>query len=431
MVTTYDAWQTTFFFNNIANDAGGQDVTVDLDKSLPKNAALQAGATAAAAQLTAILTTGVDKAIKAAGSQLGADDWTVVWGPQVLCINPVALSVRWEASPPTARFNAANALFVVYSPTLARYVVAIAATNFKSFYDWLKEDFAVATVVAWEGALQMWNGGTNDTQPSAQIPCISMATYTGITNLLGIIDTQITQQTLVAFLKGLTPPAGTTLTFTGHSLAGALSPTLAMACFDPTAGLLQGSSWTAGDAMIYATAGATPGNAPFAALVNGTGWAGADQTGSQPWQIWNHDMYNNVDVVPHAWGSAMLDAIPGYYGTYYGALTTDLITHLISHARAHAKKGEAVAGPYTPINNQALNPEGQPAAFDEFVSSYKVSEGGGEVIEYLTPAQAAAVSPPPTDKTQVSWTEQVLFQHTTAYGQLILQNPPQPVKLPS
>lgn len=422
MTMTYDAWQTTYFFSCEANAVCDTIVKVSLDPTVSKPEALKTAATDAAAELTAQLKTALDTAIgnanKTAPPLLGAADWTIVWGPQVLCIDPEVASVHW-APFYTAKFSAANAVYVAYSQSLNRYIVAIAGTNPISFYDWLSEDFNTATVVPWEGALQVWTGGTNTTPPSTTVPCISQATFTGISNLLGIIDTVITRQTLVAFLAGVAP-GGATLTFTGHSLGGALSPTLALACFDPTHGLLKGSQWAVGSAMVYPTGGATPGNAAFAAAFNTAGWGGCN--GDQPWQAWNTNLYNNVDVVPHAWGAAMLDLIPAYYATCYDMITTDLIKALVAEARRIAAKGEAVAGSYTPIRNQSLNPTGVAAAADEFIHRTTVDVQGLPVPENLTIPEATAAGG--IDQTTVSWTSQAVFQHTTAYGRLILQRPP-------
>jgi len=426
--TVYDPWQTTFFFNVQANDIAKTSVAVSLDKTLSKADALKAAASAAAQSLTKSFSELVAKEIEENNTSetpiLGAKDWTLVWGPQVLCIKPVLGSVHWWPLY-KAKFNAANAMFVVYSQNLNRYVVAIAATNATSLYDWFVEDFDTSHVVSWGGAMQVWNGGTNSTAAAAGIPCISQATYIGISNLLNIVDTQITQKTLVGFLKGLSPEAGATLTFTGHSLAGALSPTLAMACFDEENGLLKGGSWTVGAAMVYPTAGATPGNQPFADLFNAAGWGGSSETGTHPWQRWNVDLYNNVDVVPHAWGADMMDQIPGLYHVAYDDMTTAVIQGAIDNGRATAKKGEAIAGPYTPISNQALNQTGTAGAAQEFVYLYTLADGEQE---YLTPAEVSQITPAPTGKTALSWVEQVLFQHTTAYGRLIMEMPAEPRK---
>ncbi|KAF9493529.1 hypothetical protein BDN71DRAFT_1591053 [Pleurotus eryngii] len=67
------------------------------------------------------------------------------------------------------------------------------------------------------------------------------------------------KQTIVEFLA-IVPPTSR-LMFTGHSLGGALSPTVALALLK--AGLLKDAS---GNIFTYPTAGPSPGNRPFEAL---------------------------------------------------------------------------------------------------------------------------------------------------------------------
>lgn len=435
MTTTCDPWQTTFFFNIRANFKTGSDVdpkvnvSVPLGKTLPSDEALKAATATATVDLTEALRTAIDEAIAGANASepliLGANDWKTVWGPQVFCVGPQTIIVpELPGDDYSATFNATNVMYVVHSASLRRYIVAIAATNTPSLYDWIVEDLDTSRVVAWERALRVWNDGITADAATAAIaaataaaenaPYISHATFAGTTILLNIVDRVTTQKTLVNFLKGLTPPAGTTVTFTGHSLAGALSPALALACFDPDAGLLKDSSWRIGDAMVYPTAGATPGNGSFASRFNGAGWGGGHDKGERPWQVWNTNLYNNLDIVPHAWGKAMLDTIPSIYSVRY---LKDIVSinGFIAAGCFIAEMGEKVAGDYTPINIQALNPIGKLGAKSEFFDEYTVS---GKVVP-LTPQQASETTPPPTNKTIIPWTEQAILQHTIAYGSLL------------
>jgi hypothetical protein len=428
-MAAYDAWQTTFFFSVLSNSVSGTVLTVKLGAGIDIPKLLAAATATAQAEFTGQLQTafantlnGADGVNTASNPDLGATDWKVVWGPQVFVVGPAPGSLNLITR--TANFTATNAVAAVWSPSLKRYIVAVAATNPVSVYDWLTEDFDVGNVTAWEGALKLWNGGKNDINPSSSIPCISQGTFTGISNLLGMTDTVTTNQTLIAWLKSVTPAAGSTLTFAGHSLAGALSPTLTMACFDATAGLLKGSAWKVGDAMIYPTAGATPGNGPFADLVNGTKFGGVN--GAQPWQKWNTDLYNNLDVVPRAWDPGRLNALPQIYSAYYDKVTVALLTGLVDAALFNAAAGVATAGSYASINRSALNGEAPSDAADEFVYQYNVTVEDQQTTELLTVPQAAISPYSPTDQTKVSWTQQLLFQHTTAYGQLILGKPPAP-----
>lgn len=432
-----DKWQTTFFFNiraNFKTNPSESDVIVSLPlgKTLPSDEELRAVTATATADLTETLRSAIDAAVagnNTSGSPfLEGDDWKTVWGPQVFCVGPQAIIVPESHDDDyIAKFTSTNAMYVVHSAKQKRYIVAIAATNTPSIFDWIVEDADTARVVAWEKALRVWNDGISAGAATAAVaaaaattantaPYISHATFAGITILLNLVDSVITRKTLVDFLKGLTPPADTTVTFTGHSLAGALSPTLAMACFAPGAGLLKGSAWRIGDAMVYPTAGATPGNGPFASLFNGAGWGGADDKGTQPWQVWNHNLYNNLDIVPHAWGEEMLKLIPGlYYVEYKKSKEVGEISGLHLAGRAIAKTGEDVAGAYTPINNRALNPIGKDSAKNEFFDLYEVDK----MDRPLTLPQYDEMKPRPTNKRTIPWDTQMALQHTVAYGDLL------------
>src|SRR3569832_1626184 len=95
-----------------------------------------------------------------------------------------------------------------------------------------------------------------------------------------------------AYLKSVENPDAT-LTFSGHSLAGALSPTLAFHLYPDPAG----SGW----AKVHSlpTAGATPGNAAFVEA-----WTKAyPATPADSGFNWNTDYANAHDVVPHAWNN--------------------------------------------------------------------------------------------------------------------------------
>ncbi|MEI9987796.1 MAG: hypothetical protein WDN69_34535 [Aliidongia sp.] len=172
-------------------------------------------------------------------------------------------------------------------------VVAIAGTNALSIYDWLVEDADVTLKqpVAWPGA------------PSGA--WISEGTQIGLDKLNAMSSGT---QSLAAYLAAA---AGTgknrTLIFTGHSLAGALSPTLALYLF--TQGGLSLPAWQA--VNVYPTAGYSPGNQAFSqfftSLFEPTGNTGT-------YQVWNRDVWNALDVVPRAWDYTTLTGLPTLYG---------------------------------------------------------------------------------------------------------------------
>ena len=113
------------------------------------------------------------------------------------------------------------------------------------------EDVVLTLGHMWQQALQTWG---NNEKSSSSASNITDGTYVGISNLLNMTSGG---KSLVEYLNTLTPGTAT-LTVTGHSLGGALSPTLALAFVDPTNPLL--SNWSKSQVNAYPTAGATPGN---------------------------------------------------------------------------------------------------------------------------------------------------------------------------
>lgn len=160
--------------------------------------------------------------------------WEVVWGPAV--------------EQPKEDGYAINAMYVAHSlDTPSWYVVSIAGTNSSSLLDWLFEDLLVRHQVPW----------VFGTVPKAKI---ALCTAIGLVILLTSKpcgDRPNAGKTLIEFLKAL-PEEDLELSITGHSLGGALSPTLALLlkdiqlCWDtecktkistmPTAGPTAGNS---------------------------------------------------------------------------------------------------------------------------------------------------------------------------------------------
>jgi hypothetical protein len=207
--------------------------------------------------------------------------WRVAWGPVVY-----------------EHFigRATNVMFVAASTDSSNqpvYVVAVAATSENSIYDILVEDSAV-TLEAWPYALP---GGT-------PTPAITQGTIDGVNALRAMAD-PATGQTLQAFLSGVQGTADATLVFTGHSLGGALSPALALSLFGaPAGGTLNPSAW--GAVYVYPTAGPTVGDQAYADF-----WKGVFPPVQAGGESWNELVWNDLDVVPHAW--ALLDGIDTLY----------------------------------------------------------------------------------------------------------------------
>lgn len=273
-------------------------------------------------------------------------NWDLVWGPALI-------EETDEKGKPTG--VADNALYVAKcnavafpgGPTLPAYVVAIAATNPSSLYDWETEDFSVAEVVNWT----TYDPSSFSPSPyNGKDPYISKGTATGVSILIGLEspnNAASPNTTLQQFLASLNPEPDTAIIFCGHSLAGALSPTLALY-------LKENKDLDAfGVTLVYPTAGPTPGEAAFANLFNNTfpplpsGW----QAQKGDYQSWNTMHWNDLDVVPHAWPVSELEKIATIYGQAPTNMTASILKALQKMAIADSLKSGA---DYTRIQNQSL-----------------------------------------------------------------------------
>lgn len=207
----------------------------------------------------------------------GNPDWKVVWGPYIYTL-------------PHAKLQD-NGMFVAQQISAPQnYIVAIRGTNGKALADWITEDFEVVRMKHWPGC-----AGAK----------ISLATYNGFSILLkGKAegpDFAGNFLTLEEFLKAEAAKSSQPInvTFTGHSLGGALAPTLALffkqyqAEWDPA---------QTATVSCTAFAGATAGNAKFAAHSN-------QLFATNPIRR----IHNHLDIVPHAWNHTTLGQLPTLY----------------------------------------------------------------------------------------------------------------------
>ena len=224
-------------------------------------------------------------------------NWELVWGPVVY------------ERPQSVVSN--NTLYVARNGN--QYAIATAGTNPASLYDWLVEDADVQHQVDWPYQAHI---------PAGLQPQLAQGTQIGLDTLLQM---QSGDQTLVEFLRDevmAKNEQGIDLVVTGHSLGGALSPTLALNLFDREA------EWTYNHPVnlsVHAYAGPTPGNADFATYYD-------QRLGANTSRVWNQ-----IDIVPHAWEEDLLQQIPHLYEPQIPY--NELIALAVSAAETHASAG--------------------------------------------------------------------------------------------
>jgi hypothetical protein len=248
-----------------------------------------------AEKLTEFAEVCVPRVLSNAGVQKLIGVWTPMWGPVV-------------TEPRTGRWRsvAANTMFVAAQRGEnggMTYVISIAGTDPISFYGWVSEDFDVVQTVPWSSALQLnFQGGINTDQ---SLPLISQGTGNGLQALLNEMTYE--GNSLLTFLTAevAKAPAGPLeVIVTGHSLGGALSASLALLLAD-TQGVAGG--WDPNARVVVSalpSAGATPGNAVFAAHYDAV-------LGLRTNRLWN-----SLDVIPHAWETDLLVQSPHLYFPY-------------------------------------------------------------------------------------------------------------------
>ena len=138
-------------------------------------------------------------------------DWEIVWGP---CVHTFEVAKYQD-----------NMMFVTRQKSdPSNYIVAIRGTNAIAKLDWIMEDFDVWKKVTWELPKDKKVQGT---------PKISAATDNGIQTLLDKNKMSPCQglpgegMGIIEFLTSISNQK-CNIMFTGHSLAGALAPTLAL-----------------------------------------------------------------------------------------------------------------------------------------------------------------------------------------------------------
>ncbi|CAE6440371.1 unnamed protein product [Rhizoctonia solani] len=247
--------------------------------------------------------------------------WSIVWGPAVWRDDPSKPGV-----PDNVWFVAKHDLLVTDgNSSTPVYAVCIAGTaGGLGDYGAKVEDKKVDEVVD----LTQWipnslAGGvipkptpTDSPILPGSTPYVAYGTSVGTYVVASTPPATKTSQTstapcLSAFLKTLSVEANTRLIFTGHSLGGALSPTLAFVL--DKAGTLSNFA----KVLVYPTAGATPGDANFVSEFSQR--FPAISMGEKPYMAWNQNIVNSLDIVPHAWYTLLASPLNVFaVSTLYG-----------------------------------------------------------------------------------------------------------------
>lgn len=302
--------------------------------------------------------------------------WQCVWGPVVL-IN--------QASANTDTPAAANTMYVAKnldSPSL--YVIAIAGTNPNSRYALINEDADVYRTRAWSKVLKNIYDTSTLPIPVLLEPFISRATYRGLYNLWTMKDYTRHDTTLLQFLRSLPTSSPINIWTTGHSLGGALAPTLALYIKNIKTDSLRNNQI---NVNCLAVAGATPGDRRFSNYYN-TDVTGGPAMGQNTIRVWN-----SHDVVPHGYETDMMAVVD----TIYDADTMPVVTP------RYVK--DLVYGLIKGLNGLHYNyTQLYPAADTVFTSAFYSKAN----------AYSNGVNPPTKTNTDTFW-GQVLCQHIPSY----------------
>ena len=200
--------------------------------------------------------------------------WEIVWGPAIFQAHKSIV--------------ADNSMFVARCHDRSQLVVSIAGTNPYSWFNWLREDLPVSKKVDWPTYLG---------NPIGLQPKISKGTANGLQVLQQM---KANGQPLLDFLQDYltmqTEPLSVTVT--GHSLGGALAPAMAVYLADTQA------TWDPAnhaEVSVMPIAGPTAGNLDFAVY-------GGEKLNGRIERIWNEK-----DVIPHAWDKTQMAKLPDLY----------------------------------------------------------------------------------------------------------------------
>jgi len=229
--------------------------------------------------------------------------WEIVWGPVV-----------WKSDPNNIS-GPDHVWFVAKKLTHTNehiYVISVAGSA--TIYNTVVNNAGVIPLVDFT----TWAAGAPPVPSLVQT--LGLGTWIALGTAMGVhtlesypapAGAEGAWQTLPAFLKNAPRGSGSQFIFTGLSLGGTLSPTLALRLVQPDADVFT----EADEILNYPIAGASPGNDQFAN-------AFAERfptTDGSGYEVWNTNIANLLDVVPNGWStddnqSLYLDRIRRIYG---------------------------------------------------------------------------------------------------------------------
>ncbi|TAE86247.1 MAG: hypothetical protein EAY81_05860 [Bacteroidetes bacterium] len=202
-------------------------------------------------------------------TKLSLNNWKLFWGPGVIPMPSNIIDIKLKGD----YYVSTVSMSIFQNTSTNTMVVAIQATNPYSYYAWNTLDFGVNSTVPWDD--------------TASHGVVSNGTSLGLNYLINLTN-QSNYNGISALLSACN--STTNVVVTGHSLGGALSPVLALYLKNKYPAI-------ANNVYCLSTAGATPGDNLFAQYYN-------SQLGNNTVRIWN-----NFDVIPHAWNTTILQSM--------------------------------------------------------------------------------------------------------------------------
>lgn len=224
--------------------------------------------------------------------------------------------------------EARNTTMIFENKEKTELIIGVAGTNFINQYDWFTEDLETETLVPWNNGIILKHN--LDTERDKGY--ISTGTSIALKNTWNLRDKRFIGIKLDHWLKEYLNGNTTikTVSVTGHSLGGAISPVLAQALSD------HRNLWNPdSDIKIssYIFAGPTPGDSDFVGFM-------------ESGDVTLHSMYNKKDVVPHAWNPEMIAQIYDLFEPYlpnakvgHGAIVNAVIGWIKAKSQKALKDG--------------------------------------------------------------------------------------------